>query len=325
MLLLLCLACDKYSTIHITGKTMGTTYSITIVDKVNIINDRLAIKTQIDSLLYIINQRFSTYISKSEINIFNAYESKSTFQISPDFFEIIEKSLEVYELSEGSFDITIYPIFDAWGFSLDYNTTMVPDSFIIEKLLKHTGSDQLVLNKPYLSKNDSLLKIDVSGIAKGWGVDKVGELLNSLGLYDYLIEIGGEMLVVGENKENKKWEVGIRFPNKTDFNLYSSIFLKNKAIATSGTYQNYFTIDSINYSHLINPKTGYPIQHELISATIIADDCVTADAIATAVMVKGFANGLNWINSMDNIEGLLIGINKEGDYFHEQSKGFKFN
>ena len=146
-----------------------------------------------------------------------------------------------------------------------------------------------------------------------------------MGINNYLIEIGGEILVSGGNmKGSQNWEIGIRTPDELNDSIYSIIKLSDQAIATSGTYQNYFTLNGVQYSHLINPETVYPVQHELVSATVIAPKCTDADAIATAVMVKGFDLGLDWINSLQSVEALLILKNKNGNYSVQKSEGFNF-
>ena len=168
------------------------------------------------------------------------------------------------------------------------------------------------------------LQIDLSAIAKGWGVDKLAEYLLQNGFNNFMVEIGGEIVVSGLNKDNQPWQIGILHPDGLHSNLYSTIEVSNKAVATSGTYQNYFTLEGIDYSHIINPVTGYPVKHDLISATIVTGDCVSADAIATAVMVKGFEDGLKWINTLSNVECLLVKKSDTGEYLTGKSRGFNY-
>ena len=139
-----------------------------------------------------------------------------------------------------------------------------------------------------------------------------------------MIEIGGEIYVSGYNNENQLWKIGIRNPDIDGNFILNSIQITNKAIATSGVYLDYFSIRNIEYSHLINPQTGYPIKHDLISAVVVADDCATADGIATALMVKGFNEGLEWINAVENIECMLITRELNGKYNIAKSNGFKY-
>ena len=161
-------------------------------------------------------------------------------------------------------------------------------------------------------ENDSLRKenqhtqIDFSAIAKGLGVDQAALLLDDLGFENYMVEIGGEIMVSGLNNFNSKWTIGVSEPEYIASELYTAIHITDAAVATSGSYNDYFTLGNIDYSHILDPKTGYPIQHDLVSATIVAQDCATADAIATAVMVKGFDEGLSWINNLPNVECLLV-------------------
>jgi thiamine biosynthesis lipoprotein len=154
-------------------------------------------------------------------------------------------------------------------------------------------------------------------------VDKLVKYLHQKGFNNFMVEIGGEIVVSGLNKDNQLWKIGILNPDGLHSDLYSTIEVSNKAVATSGIYQNYFTLEGIDYSHLINPITGFPVNHDLISATIVADDCATADAVATAVMVKGFERGLKWINSLTGIECFLI-KEVDGGYYTGYSDGFNY-
>ena len=172
-------------------------------------------------------------------------------------------------------------------------------------------------------KTDSLLQIDLSAIAKGWGVDLVGEFLEISGIKNYLVEIGGEVLVRGKNASKSRWEVGIRQPEPLNPKLMTKIKISDKAVATSGTYQNFFSVNGVNYSHILNPNTGFPIKHDLVSATVIANNCAEADAIATAIMVKGFEDGLKWVGTMENVDCYLISQAVSGELKAGMSKGFE--
>ena len=175
----------------------------------------------------------------------------------------------------------------------------------------------------YLILNENV-QIDFSAIAKGWGVDRVSLFLNDQGFENYLVEVGGEIRVAGVNNFNSEWSLGIFKPEDSTSELYTTITISDLAVATSGSYNNYFILENTNYSHIINPQIGYPIKHDLVSATVIADDCATADAIATAVMVKGFNLGLEWINSLPDIECLLVKANDSGSYITGKSSGFNY-
>lgn len=322
--MLLLFSCHSNQNIHLSGETMGTTYSISIVPNSHTKIDNANLQGEIDSILIIINNRFSTYIDSSEISMFNKIISSDPMPVSAEFYDLIFKALEIYEYSGGSFDITVQPLVNIWGFGPDFNNSHIPDSSKIIALMEHIGSDKLTLTDMSIGKKDPLLKLDLSAIAKGWGVDRVAGYLKDIGFNQFMIEIGGDILVSGLNCKNLPWKIGIRKPDDLLPDIYSSIEIKDKAVATSGTYHNYFNWHGINYSHLIDPLTGYPIQHELVSATVVADDCATADAIATAVMIKGYKDGLTWIHTLPGVECLFISRISDGEYISALSEGFSY-
>ncbi len=318
-------SCHSSVYTEFSGSTMGTTYSIKIVESpIQTINTD-SMQREIDSLLLEINKRMSTYIDSSEISRFNAYSSLNQIVVSTELYELTEKAIAIFKQTSGSFDPTVQALVELWGFGGQFNSAQLPDSDKIGNILKHVGADKIIVENGKLQKKDILLKLDLSGIAKGWGVDQLGHLLTNKGFINFMVEIGGEILVSGSNKDNKPWQIGIRSPYKGELGLFSTISISNKALATSGSYQNYFTWEEADYSHIINPLTGYPIKHELVSASIIADDCTTADAIATAVMVRGLEKGLELIESLDGIEGYMIGIDTKGGFKSIWSKSFPIN
>ena len=179
-------------------------------------------------------------------------------------------------------------------------------------------------DKGYVYKLDPMLKIDLGAIAKGWAVDEISELLEAIDINDYLIEIGGEVLVSGYSGNGNLWEIGVRSPKNGQL-LHETIKLTNRALATSGTYQNFFIYEGNEYSHIINPVSGYPVKHEIVSATVITSKCVDADAIATAIMVKGADPGMEWINSLDDVEALVIVKIGDGEFITKISHGFNYH
>ena len=302
---------------------MGTTYTLKIVELHPKIIDFHGLQKEIDSLLFQINMQLSTYIDSSVIREFNRNSSLEPIAVYSEFYEVAEKAVNMYQLSEGSFDATVQPLVDLWGFGPQFKTLQIPDSSkIIETKLK-VGSEKLIVKDGNLQKINRQLQIDLSAIAKGWSVDKLAKYLLQKGFNNFMVEIGGEIVVSGLNKDNQLWQIGILNPDGLHSDLYSAIEVSNKAVATSGIYQDYFTWEGIDYSHLINPITGYPVKHDLISATIVADDCATADAVATAVMVKGFERGLKWINLLMGIECFLI-KEVDGKYQSGYSDGFSY-
>ena len=321
--ILIIAACNNTKTVHFNGKTMGTTYSISIVNDSGAIVDNEKFQLQVDSLLNEFNLIVSTYIEESEISRVNRNRDVQTISVSDTFYKIVEKSIQLYKASNATFDVTVQPLVDLWGFGPEFKITHTPDSTSIIDALEHTGSDNLVLINGKILKTDSLLQIDLSAIAKGWGVDLVGEFLEISGIKNYLVEIGGEVLVRGKNASKSRWEVGIRQPEPLNPKLVTKIKISDKAVATSGTYQNFFSVNGVNYSHILNPNTGFPIKHDLVSATVIANNCADADAIATAIMVKGFEDGLKWVETMKTVDCYLISQAVSGELKAGMSKGFE--
>jgi thiamine biosynthesis lipoprotein len=307
---------------------MGTTYQIIIIinsnNKVDAIQLQKQLQEKVDSLLTQINIIFSTYIENSELTQFNDSLSTIPYKISPEFLELYEKAVSISLSSDGSFDITVLPLVKLWGFGQDFNISQIPSHKIIQEKLNYLGIDKLEVENDSLRKDNKHTQIDFSAIAKGWGVDQVALLLDDLGFENYMVEIGGEIMVSGLNNFNSKWTIGVLDPEYIASELYAEIHITDAAVATSGSYNNYFTLENIDYSHILDPKTGYPIQHDLVSATIVAQDCATADAIATAVMVKGFDEGLSWIDNLPNVECLLVKKTDTGEYFTGKSSGFNY-
>ena len=316
--------CGKNQLINFSGETMGTTYHITIIDHSNNELDAIHLQEKIDSLFMHVNNLFSTYTNNSELAQFNNKMSIVPVKISTEFSELYEKAVSISLSSNGSFDFTVLPLVELWGFGPEFNNSKIPSKKKITDIMHYTGINKLKYADGYLSKLNKNVQIDFSAIAKGWGVDQVALFLNDQGFNDYMVEIGGEIRVSGLNNFNLGWSLGISSPEDSETGLYTTITVSDLSVATSGNYNNYFTLENTNYSHIINPKIGYPIRHDLVSATIVAEDCATADAIATAVMVKGFQLGLEWINSLPDIECLLIKVDNSGNYITGKSSGFNY-
>ncbi len=303
---------------------MGTDYSIAIINQKNKIVDVQLLQHQIDSLLIDINNIFSNYIDSSEISNINRHLSTKAMNISTEMAEVLDRALMIYELSDGNFDITIKPLVDIWGFGEDFNTSQFPSVELIKKTKKIVGFEKLVLKNHTLQKLNNLIQIDLNAIAKGWGVDKVAEFIHNNGFNRYMVEIGGEIAVSGKNKHNNNWEIGIPTPEYLQSELYTTINISNQSVATSGSYNNYFNFEGVNYSHIIDPESGYPIKHDLVSATIVTQSCAFADAIATTVMVMGFHEGLHFVQTLPDVECLLIGRVEDGNYTTGKSDGFNY-
>lgn len=330
VLIILFSGCKKQNyAISINGNTMGTTYSIKIINRLPQAIDINNVKSKIDSVLQIVNQQMSTYIPNSEISRFNRLTSEDWFTISIDFYDVIVMAQEISRLTNGAFDITVGPIMELWGFGgdLSQNTWKPPTDQEIEETRKSIGYNNIVIGKNSIKKENADTKIDLNAIAKGYGVDVVFQLLRDLGYTDILVEVGGEVRCNGFNQDGNYWKIGIDKPLLDVLpgtELQTIISLNNNALATSGDYRNYFEYNGELYSHTVDPLTGYSTHNNVASVSVIAPNCMTADALATALMVMG-EQGLELINSMDGVEAMIIIRMDENRYISAESFGWMIN
>lgn len=304
------------SMVSINGETMGTTYSVKYI---NVAGQKKGltpaqVKTKIDTRLVEINQLMSTYIQNSELSQLNRHPANHAFAISPATEYVLQEALSLYALSNGMLDVTVGPLVNLWGFGPTYRANNIPSAEQLELAMRHVGIDKFILNPGSVTKFHPNVYIDLSTIAKGYGVDEIAELLGTLGYANYLVEIGGEMRVAGTKPNNENWLIAIEKPVSNERSIQRVISIGNNAIATSGDYRNYFEENGIRYSHLINPKTGYPIQHKLVAVTVVAELSIHADGLATALMVLGTEPAM----ALAEDEGIAaLFITKEGDAFVE--------
>ena len=323
-LLLSCKSNEKkevYTTIQ--GETMGTYYNLKYKSDIDL-------KPQIDEELIRINDELSTYIPTSTISKFNKSENGITIAKS-DLWENIIKAKEILTLSNGYYDPTVMPLVNYWGFGyVGHEKVKYIDSLKINKLLEHVGFEKIEMTNNgtdsiNLIKQTNDLQIDLSSIAKGYGVDKIGNLIKEKGINDYLVEIGGEVICSGLSPSNKNWVIGVNTPDeKASVNeLILKKQLYNRALATSGNYRNFYSVNGNKYSHTINPKTGFPERSNLLSSTIVANDCMTADALATACMAYGLENSIKMISKLDSIEACFIYLDDKMEMKVYMSDGFE--
>ena len=324
--LLACRSSQPWQGNTILGRTMGTTYQIKIARVALSEKNLIEIKQQIDSVLLIINKQMSTYDPQSELSLFNAWTDTSSFLVSEPLVTVIQMALKVNLESHGYFDVTVAPLVDLWGFGKKSRELIPPSKLQVEEIRKRIGSKYLVIvDHTHLQKTRPSLEVDLSAIAKGYGVDKVAELLDSLGYKNYLVEIGGELVSRGLNNNGQSWKIAIdrpQFASLPGEDIIEKLSLPDAAVATSGDYRNYFEYKGHKYSHTIDPFTGFPVQHNLASVTVIAGNCTRADALATAVMAMGKEKGLNWIENIPAAEALLIVRLPNGMYEEYQTSGF---
>lgn len=319
--LLLVVSCThKNEVLSYSGLTMGTTYSIKVINDGTGNIDRL--QQKIDSVLIDVNKKMSTYIPDSELSLFNKNRDTSWIKLSDELFLQFEKALEVYKVSGGSYDITVGPLVNLWGFGPEQKKDAVPDKTKLDSAIKIIGSNKLFLDKNSKSvkKLNPMIYCDLSSIAKGFGVDKIAELLVSNGVKNYMVEIGGEVKTKGVNQNLEKWNIGIATPNQTG-SVEKILLISDYAIATSGDYQNYFEENGKRYSHTIDPATGFPITHNLASVTVLSDKCMMADAFATAFDVMGTEKTLKIADSL-KIPVFLI-VKEKGKFKELYNKYFE--
>jgi thiamine biosynthesis lipoprotein len=310
---------------------MGTTYNIKIIPEKDSILSTKLIKQNIDSVLISVNYQMSTYLFDSEITQFNNHESTTSFTVSNDFSLVVERALHWSKLTDGAFDITIVPLLYLWGFGPGQASELgdiFPEEHAVQKRRTHVGYEKLTTNKYYLQKKDPFIKIDLNAIAKGFGVDAVYSFLESIGMNNIMVEIGGEVRTKGENRKNEPWMIAVETPDLESAGSKTiswALPLESKAMATSGDYRNYYEIDGIRYSHEIDPRTGYPAQTGVASATVVATNCMDADALATALIIMGPESGLQFIEKLDGVEAFLILREGNDNYRTIKSSGMKIS
>lgn len=269
------------------GLTMGTSYSVKVAEDLE--DDKiLVLRKGIAEVLEGVNKQMSTYIKSSEISRFNRYQGKDWFAVSADFAAVVAHARRLSDETAGAFDVTVGALVNLWGFGPPPHQRKVPTDEEIRRAKQQTGYQRVEIRRdpPALKKDTPSVYLDLSAIAKGFAVDKVAEYLHKQGMAKYMVEIGGEIRTRGRKTEETTWQIGIEAPGIQRI-IKKIISLTDRAMATSGDYRNYFEEKGIRFSHTIDPRTGKPIRHSLASITVIAQTCMEADAIATAIMVLG--------------------------------------
>lgn len=310
---------EKPEQLVFSGMTMGTSYQVKIITNDDVPTENLG--EQIENRLSSLNQTFSTYIETSELMQFNQAKTGQPQAISEDMQVVMSIAQEVYGLTDGAFDPTVAPLVNLWGFGPNESNNVIPQSEQIQQALSVIGLNHLVLNKAAKkAQREQDIKLDFSAIAKGYAVDAVADLLESSGIQHYLVEVGGELRARGYKPNGDLWRIAIERPSLVQGDVQQVIALQDVAVATSGDYRNYFEKNGKRYSHTIDPRIGYPVDHELASVTIIEETAVKADALATAMMVMGPEDSLMLAEKYNIPVYILV---KEADGFKVQySKAF---
>lgn len=300
---------------------MGTSFSIK-VSKIPDSFNKESIDHEIDSLLSDLNGQMSTYIEDSELSTINQTITSDWIPVSESLYTVLNKALEVSRLSGGAFDISIGPLVNAWGFGPDMMTFEEPDQALVSKLLNQVGYQSIKLNEHTSSirKLKADLYMDLSAVAKGYAVDQVAELLEAQNVQDYLVEIGGEIRLKGQNMKKQPWRIAVEKPDPDKRMIQKVLPITDIAVATSGDYRNFFEIEGTRFSHTIDPRNGRPIKHKLASVTVLTETCMEADALATAIMVLGPEQGLE-LAEREGIAALFI-IKAEQGFIEKQSSAY---
>lgn len=286
-------ACEKPDpTLRFTGSTMGTSYDLKLVPAPGqtVPGD---FQAQIDRLLVRVNQRMSTYDPDSELSRFNRNPSTDWVAVSPELLEVVTEALRVSELSGGAFDITVGPLVNLWGFGPDLRREEPPSASAIAQARERVGYWRLHARAepPALKKDRADLYVDLSAIAKGYGVDQLTALVETTGIRDYLVSIAGEVRARGKNGQGQPWTIAIEKPVPGQRAVERLIRPGDRGVSTSGDYRNFFEQDGQRYSHIIDPRTGRPVPQILASVTVLGEHSMEADAIATALMAAGAEPG----------------------------------
>jgi len=300
-----------------TGETQGTYYAITYFDK-----EGRDFQPAIDSILHEFDLSVSMWVPESIISRVNNGDST----VVPDewFIDIYRKAKAVSEKTEGAFDFTVGPLVNAWGFGFKGKIKM--DQAKVDSLMKYVDYRKVTLDESGRITRPAGFKFDFNAIAQGYAVDMLGNYLKSQGLENYLVDIGGEVLGKGQKPDRSPWIVGIENPaadSISERNVSTKVRLSNMAVSTSGNYRKYRIENGIRYSHTIDPHTGYPVTHSLLSVTVLASDCATADAFATSFMVMGLEKSKAFIEKNPGLEAFFICSEENSIYSTYATKGFE--
>lgn len=310
LLVIIAFSCSspEIQRIHLQGKAQGTYYSIMYFDPQGI-----NYQEEIDSLLDAYNKSVSLYDTSSVISRLNRNETDTVDEI---FIANYRVALQVAEQSAGYFDFTVGQLVSTWGFGLKNRDSI--SSGRIDSLLKTVGYNKVKLSGNRIEKEESGTWIDFNAIAQGYSVDLVGRFLESKGIERYLVDIGGEVLARGRKEKGEKWSVGIELPqdnpHPTERTVQTIASIEDMALATSGNYRKFYIREGVKYSHTIDPKTGYPVQHSLLSASVFAPSAAVADAWATAFMVMGTEKAIETLKMNPELGAYLIYSDDDGNY-----------
>lgn len=278
----------------LSGNTMGTTYNISAVGVPDTVSKE-KLSSTVEAILADVNSKMSNWDKASEVSLLSASDASAPVPVSADFMTVMTAANEIHTRSEGMFDVTLGPLIELWGFGSRKPEDPIPADADIETALSFVGQTRvLTLDRgtSTISKSDPKVGVNLSAIAKGFGIDAVAAGLKDLGIDNYLVEIGGDLVTAGRNQHGEAWRIGIEKPEPGEKAIELVVKLAGKGLATSGDYRNFVERDGVRYSHIIDPVTGRPITHKTTSVTVVAENAMIADAWATAMLVLGAERGL---------------------------------
>ncbi|MCW8328104.1 FAD:protein FMN transferase [Photobacterium sp. SDRW27] len=302
---------DQRELIHLNGSTMGTYYSIKLIKQEGL-PSATDMQTEIDRRLELVNDQMSTYRKHSELSQFNQHQTNQPFEVSADTAKVVKEAIRLAKLTDGALDVTVGPVVNLWSFGPEARPEKTPTADEITERKKIVGIHHLSVEGNTLKKDIPELYVDLSSIAKGFGVDVVADYFEELNVADYLVEIGGELRLKGKNLEGVSWRIAIEKPTDDGSRSVQEIIEPgDMAVATSGDYRNYFEEDGVRYSHLIDPKTCKPISNHVVSVTVLHPSSMTADALATAFSVMGEEKSLE-LAQQESLPVLLVVKTEQG-------------
>ena len=314
---------DQPQLLHFTGKAMGTGWSVKVYAQPNESSiPPEQVDVRIRNEIEDVNQKMSTYLTDSELILFNKSSNTDPVTVSHKTFAVVKEAQRISEHTDGAFDITLRPLISAWGFGSGQEESP-PKPEDIALLMANTGHTNIQLNEVdhTITKTIPDLELDVSAIAKGYAVDQVADMLHEIGFRNYMVEVGGETRAYGKNPKNEVWKIGIERPDAARGVLIEIIALNNTSIATSGDYRNYHEKFGKRISHTIDGRTGYPIEHKLASVSVIHPSNMTADAWATAINVLGPEEGFE-MAKQQNLAVMMLIRNDNGEFERKTTDAF---
>ena len=298
------------------GAAQGTYYMVKYYDV-----EGRNLQVEVDSILNAFDQSLSLWVPNSIISKVNRNEDT---KLDTYFIDNYNLSQKVANETNGAFDCTLGPLIEAWGFGFRQKMKLTQEK--VDSIKAFTGHDKVHLENQYLIKADGRMEINFNAIAQGYSVDLLGAFLSSKGINDFIIDVGGEVLTKGLKPEQKKWVVGIQKPTKEsdgEIEAQVTVELTEMAFVTSGSYRKYYEENGKRFSHMIDPKTGYPVTHSLLSVTVLSKTCAEADAYATAFMVMGFEKAIAFVNGRPDLEAFFIYANENGEMQSFSTEGLE--